>query len=77
MTSHYGAYALRAGLARLQCTYAHAHAHAPGYPHERTNAHAYTHRPVSNTYHFSTATIIRERASVLRSTYIAEILTVA
>jgi hypothetical protein len=34
MTSKYGAYALRAGLARL---HAHAHAHALGYP---TQAHA-------------------------------------
>ena len=32
MTSQYGAYALRA-----TCTYAHAHDHAPGYPHARTH----------------------------------------
>ena len=44
MTSQYCAYALHVGLARL-----HAHAHASGYPHART------HRPVSNTYCFSTA----------------------
>ena len=50
------------------CTYAHAHAHAPRYPHERT--HACTHRPVSNTYCFSTATVSRERALVLRHTCI-------
>jgi hypothetical protein len=42
MTSQYGAYALRAALARL-----HAHAHAPGYLHARTHTHA--HRPISNT----------------------------
>ena len=28
------------------CTYAHSHAHAPGYPHARTYAHACTHRPI-------------------------------
>jgi hypothetical protein len=35
-----------------------------------THAHACTHRPISSTYCFSTATMIRERASVLRYTYI-------
>ena len=53
MTSQYGAYAFRAGLAR---------------PHARTHAH--TRRPISNTYCFSTATMIRESASMLRYTYI-------
>jgi hypothetical protein len=57
VTSKYGAYALHAGLARL-----HARAHVPGYPRART------HRPISNTYCFSTATVIRERASVLSYT---------
>ena len=50
-------------------TYAHAHAHAPGYPHSRTRAYASTHRPVINTCRFSTATMIRKRASMLRHTY--------
>jgi hypothetical protein len=48
-------------------TYAHAQAHAPKYPHART--HARTHI-INNTYCFSTATIIRERASILSYTYI-------
>ena len=41
------------------------HAHAPVYPHART------HRPISNIYCFSTTTVMRERASMLRYTYIA------
>ena len=49
MTSQYGAYAFDAGLARL---HVHARAHAPGYPHART------HRRISNTYSFSTATVV-------------------
>ena len=52
-------------LSKATCTYAHAHARAPGYRHART------HRPVSNTYCFSTATIIRERASFIRYAYVA------
>ena len=55
MTSQYGAYALRGGLARLYA---------------RMRMHTRTHRPISNTYCFSTATMIRERASLLRYTYI-------
>jgi hypothetical protein len=55
MTSQYGAYALRAGLARLhaQC--------ACTRPRTRlsTCTHGRTHRPISNTYCFSTATMIR------------------
>jgi hypothetical protein len=47
------------------CTYAHADAHVPGYPHART------HRPICNTYCFSTSTVIRERASMLPHTYVA------
>jgi hypothetical protein len=54
---------------KVTCTYAHAHAKAPGYPQPRT--HACTHRPVSNACYFSTVTIIRERALMLRYTYIA------
>ena len=60
-TSQIGAYALRAGLA-------HAHVHAPGYSHARTHAHAITHRPISNTYRFSTASKIRQVAPMLRYT---------
>ena len=51
MTLQYGAYALHAGLAKL---HAHMRVHTPTH-----------HRPVSNTAFF-TATIFRERASVLR-----------
>jgi hypothetical protein len=60
-------------ISKATCTYARAHARAPGYPLARTHAHAWTHRPVSNgpTCCFSTATMIRERASLLRYTYIA------
>jgi hypothetical protein len=39
------------------------------------SAHACTHWPRSNTYCFSTATVIRERASVWRYTYIACLVT--
>ena len=37
-------------ISKATCTYAHAHTHAPGYPHACTHAHACAHRPVSNTY---------------------------
>ena len=59
------AHTRRSWISKATCTYPHAHAHAPGYPHART------HRPISNTYCFSTAILIRERASVLRNTHIA------
>jgi hypothetical protein len=58
MTSQYGAYALRAGLTRL---YARMRLHTPtclGYPHARTHAQACTHRPICNTYCFSTTTMV-------------------
>jgi hypothetical protein len=42
----------------------------PTCTHARTQAHACTHRPIINTCCFSTARVIRERASVLRYTYI-------
>jgi hypothetical protein len=58
MTSQYGAYALLAGLRRL---YALMSMQRP-----RAHMHARTHRPISNTYCFSTATMILEGASVLR-----------
>ena len=34
---------------KATCTYAHAHAQAPGYPQARTHAQACTHKPISNT----------------------------
>jgi hypothetical protein len=51
-------------IGKATCTHAHAHAHAPECPHART------HRPISNIYCFFTATMILERTSVLRYTYI-------
>ena len=56
-------------VSKATCTYAHAHAHAPGYLH--TCTHVCTHTPITNTYCFSTATLIRERSSILRHTYVA------
>ena len=64
MTSQYGAYALHVGLGGL-----HAHARATGSPMQ-----ARTHRPTCNTYCSSTATIIRERASMSRYTYIVPLV---
>ena len=37
----------------------------------RVHMHAHTHREICNTYCFSTAIIIRERALMLRYTYVA------
>jgi hypothetical protein len=51
-------------ISKATCTYAHAHAYAPGYPHART------HTLISNIYCFSAATVIHECASVLCYTYI-------
>jgi hypothetical protein len=48
--------------------YTHAQSHTTGHPHAHVGTH--THRQIRNTYCFSTATIIRERGSVLRYTYI-------
>ena len=56
MTSQRGAYALYAGLASL---------------HARMRMRTHPQRPLNNTYCFSAARMIRERASVLRHTYIA------
>jgi hypothetical protein len=54
---------------KATCTYAHARAHAPGYPHART--HARTHRPVSNTrIAFPRQQWCRERALMLRYEYV-------
>ena len=68
MTSQYSAYALHAGLARLQ---ARMRMHTP------TRTHACTHRPKSSTYCFSMVTMIRERASVLHYTYIAPLVSLS
>jgi hypothetical protein len=43
-------------ISKATCTYVHTHTHI--------------HRPICNTYCFPTVTMIRERASVLRYTYI-------
>ena len=72
MTSQYGAYALRAGLARLHALMRmHTHTRPGTHMHARSHAQACAHRPICNTYCFRTATMISERASVLRYTYIA------
>ena len=63
--------ALRAGLARL---YARTRMHTHTRPSTHMHAHACTHTSLSKTYCFSTATMIRERASRLRYTYIALLL---
>ena len=55
MTSQYGAYALSAGLAKLQ---ARMRNYTPTRPSTRMHAHACTHRPIFNTYCFSTATMV-------------------
>ena len=44
-------------ISKAMCTYAHANAQAPGYPHAR-HAQACTHTPVCNTYCFSTAKMV-------------------
>ena len=54
-------------ISKATCTHAHAHAHAPGQPYSR----ACPYRQICNTYCSSTAIMIRERALVLRCTYIA------
>ena len=60
ITSQNGAYALHARQARL---YARTHMHTTTRLGKYTHARA--HKPISTTYCFSTATMIRERASVL------------
>ena len=71
MTSQYGAYALHAGLLRL---HAFMHMHTPTRPGTHMHEHACAHEPISNTYYFFTATMIRKRASILRYTYIAPLI---
>jgi hypothetical protein len=68
MTSQYGAYALYAGLSRLNACMRMHMSTRPG-----THMHAGTHKPICDTYFFSTATMICEYFSVLRDTYIAPI----
>jgi hypothetical protein len=65
MTSLEG-YELHAGLIRLHVL---MRMHTPTLP--GTHKHERTHRLVSNTYSFSTATMIGELASVLRYAYIS------
>ena len=62
-------------LNKVKRTYANAHAHAPGYPHERTHAQACTHRPIDNTYCFPHQQWFRERAWMLRYTHIPCLVT--
>jgi hypothetical protein len=59
-------------IRKARCTYVHAHAHAPGHLH----ACMRTHRQISNTYCFSTATVICEGISMLRHTYIAPLVSI-
>ena len=56
-------------ISKATCTYAHAHAHALGYPHARTRKHAHTGQYVI-LIAFPQQQWFRERASVLRYTYI-------
>ena len=59
MTSQYGAYALRAGLARLHaCMRMHTPARLGIHVHARTHAQACTQRPVCITYCFSTTIML-------------------
>ena len=71
MTSQYGAYAFRAGVARL---YARMPMHTPMRPsthiHARARKHAHTDQCVI-LLAFPRQQWLRERASVLRYTYIA------
>jgi hypothetical protein len=56
----------------VTCWISKAHAHAPGHTHNRArmHTHTHTHRQICNTDCFSTATMIRECALILRYTYI-------
>jgi hypothetical protein len=71
MTSQHGAYALRAGLARL---HARMRMHTPTcsgtHMHARTRKHAHTDQCVMHIA-FPQQQWFRERASMLRYTYIA------
>ena len=65
----------RCMLDKIISMYAHAHAHAPGYPHARTRKHAHTDQYVIFTA-FPQQQLFRKWASVLRYTYIAFIVTI-
>ena len=73
LTSQYGAYAFHAGLPWL---HARTRMHTPKRPVTHMHARTYTrtHRPISNTYGFYTATMIRESVSELRYTYIVPLV---
>jgi hypothetical protein len=60
ITSQHGAYAVPAGLARLHARMRMHTLTRPG-----THRHARTHRQISNTYRFSTATMMSKRAWML------------
>ena len=65
MTSQYGAYALRAGLARLYaCMLMHTPTHPGTHMHARASMH--THTPICNTYSSSAATMVSLRRLILR-----------
>jgi cyclophilin family peptidyl-prolyl cis-trans isomerase len=68
MTSQCGAYALRAELARA---HVRTHMHTSTRPGTHMHARAHTRTSRSNACCFLTATMFRERASMLRYTYIA------
>jgi hypothetical protein len=71
MTSQYGAYALRAGLARLYVRMRmHTPTHSGTHMHTRTRKHAYTGQYVI-LIAFPQQQWFRERALMLRYTYIA------
>ena len=70
MTSQYGAYALRAGLARFAPKRMHTFTHPCTHMDARTRKHAHTNQYVILTA-FLRQQWFRERASVLRNTYIA------
>ena len=63
MTTQYGAYALQAVQARL-------HPFTRIFTPMRSHAHTHTHtqKQICKTYHFSTATVIRKFALMLRYT---------
>ena len=60
---------------KAECTYAHAHAHAPMYPHSRTRNDAHTDQYII-LIAFPLQQRFRERASMSRYTYIACLVTV-
>ena len=57
-------------ISKSICTYAHSHAYAPGYPHARTRKYAHTGQYII-LIAIPQQQWLRERASVLRYTYIA------